>query len=164
MGEQNGLGKPCVSRVRFPSRILPVVRRWQVFEYPGDHWPRGHLRRIFIALVVVVVLAFIKGEVDLPEQGRSNFICGTYHAMNVVHDRVAKLKAQFRIVETTGQKRWLSGRTRRLGARRSRRSISRSRSPIRDPCWSRACPPAPAQNPLAQPSRFQSTSAPSSTL
>jgi len=77
------------------------LRQWPIIEYPSYHWPRVRLRRIFVALVVVVVLAFIKGEVNVPEQGRSNLISRSYHSMNVVHDGVAELEAQLRIVETT---------------------------------------------------------------
>src|SRR5258708_39521669 len=73
------------------------------FDEPRNHWPRVHLNWIFVALVVVVVLAFIECEVDLPEQGRSAFSRRGYHSVNVVSDGVAELKAQFRIVETTRQ-------------------------------------------------------------
>jgi hypothetical protein len=65
--------------------------------------PRVSLNRIFISIVVVIKLTFIKSQKDVPEQIGSVLVCQTYHCMNVVDNGVTKRKRQFRFVESVSE-------------------------------------------------------------
>lgn len=58
----------------------------------SDHGPGIDLDRVFIPIVPVVILPFVKGQIHLPEEWRAGFISGRDYVKEIVYDNVTEVE------------------------------------------------------------------------